>query len=132
MEIEFYSDIISKNLTNKNKEYLKQIYFSNCDWLNTVNNILKYYNDKPKITNMSIKVAQKIFEKTNKRFFPILISCYKIGGGYNSSLMDENLKHLYLNSSPSIFLKLCDMYKKTTIHCNNNSIDEYILFEEII
>ncbi|MBX9867589.1 MAG: hypothetical protein K2Y14_11805 [Burkholderiales bacterium] len=112
MNIEFYSDIISKNLTTKNKEYLKNIYLNNGDWLNAIQHILKYYNSKPVITNLSIKVAQEIFINTNKRFFPILIKCYKLGGSYNSMLLDENLEEVYLGCSPSIFLLLSEYDKK--------------------
>mgnify|MGYP006337271289 FL=1 len=112
MNIEFYSDIISKNLTTKNKEYLKNIYLNNGDWLNAIQHILKYYNSKPVITNLSIKVAQEIFINTNKRCFPILIKCYKLGGSYNSMLLDENLEEVYLGCSPSIFLLLSENDKK--------------------
>lgn len=111
MELEFYSDIISKNLTRKNREYLKKIYFNNNDWIDTIMHILKYNNVKPLlITNLSIKVAQKIFTHTNKHVFPILIKCYKVGGSYNSFLFDENLVELYLGMSPSIFLQFCENY----------------------
>ena len=120
MELEFYSDIISKNLTRKNREYLKKIYFNNNDdWINTVRHILKYYNVKQLlITNLSIKVAQKIFTHTNKHFFPILIKCYKIGGSYNSYLFNENLVELYLGMSPSIFLLFCNNNYKIGIGGN--------------
>lgn len=123
MDIEIYSDIMSKNLTIKNKKYLKDTYFKEDkfgDWIKTIRHILKYYNSKPiLITNLSINVAREIFNHTNKLVFPILIKSYKIGGSYNSSLFDEKLVELYLGMSPATFLLYCKS-KKINISGNLN------------